>query len=67
MDLLQNVLIQCPCCWEPITVSVDTSQLETGPQEYVEDCQVCCNPLVLCAWLDENRLARVRAAPEQEW
>ena len=31
----------CPYCWESITVLVDTSVPE---QEYVEDCEVCCNP-----------------------
>ncbi len=34
--------IACPYCGEIITMFVDTSVL---PQEYVEDCQVCCRPI----------------------
>ncbi len=33
---------QCPYCWETISVLVDTSVRQ---QTYVEDCQVCCNPM----------------------
>ena len=32
----------CPYCWESVTVLVDTS---VPDQEYVEDCEVCCNPI----------------------
>ena len=40
---LVPVTVQCPHCWEPIEVLIDTSVAE---QEYVEDCQVCCQPLL---------------------
>ncbi len=33
---------QCPYCWETISVLVDTSVIH---QLYVEDCEVCCNPI----------------------
>jgi len=33
---------QCPYCWETISMLLDTSQTE---QEYIEDCEVCCNPI----------------------
>ena len=36
--------IGCPCCGETISVLVDDSVPE---QSYVEDCQVCCRPIVL--------------------
>ena len=32
----------CPYCGEPIELLIDTSITE---QEYVEDCEVCCNPI----------------------
>lgn len=35
---------QCPYCWEEIYFEVDTTINE---QEYVEDCQVCCNPILV--------------------
>jgi len=34
----------CPACGEPIRLIVDTS---AGDQEYTEDCEVCCRPLVV--------------------
>jgi hypothetical protein len=32
----------CPYCGEPVTVAIDAGGGST--QQYVEDCQVCCNP-----------------------
>jgi transcription elongation factor Elf1 len=33
---------QCPHCWEQVSVLVDVSQ---SFQTYIEDCEVCCNPI----------------------
>ncbi|HEX6591628.1 MAG TPA: CPXCG motif-containing cysteine-rich protein [Moraxellaceae bacterium] len=44
MDVLENVTLQCPYCWEGIEVLVDRSE---GDQEWIEDCSVCCRPIVL--------------------
>ncbi|MDX1331754.1 MAG: CPXCG motif-containing cysteine-rich protein [Robiginitalea sp.] len=33
---------QCPYCWESISILIDTS---IPSQDYVEDCEVCCNPM----------------------
>ena len=32
----------CPYCWEEISFILDISVSE---QVYVEDCEVCCNPI----------------------
>ncbi len=34
----------CPYCWESITMLLD---LTAADQSYVEDCEVCCNPISL--------------------
>lgn len=34
--------ITCPYCGETITTRLD---LSAGSQSYVEDCQVCCQPI----------------------
>ena len=34
--------VQCPYCGETLTVRLD---LSAGSQSYVEDCQVCCQPM----------------------
>jgi hypothetical protein len=32
----------CPYCWEQISMVLD---LSITTQTYVEDCEVCCNPI----------------------
>ncbi|WP_409479641.1 CPXCG motif-containing cysteine-rich protein [Pseudobdellovibrio sp. HCB154] len=36
---------KCPYCLEKISMLLDVS--EEGAQTYVEDCEVCCNPIQL--------------------
>lgn len=33
---------QCPYCWEEISMLLDPSIKQ---QHYVEDCEICCNPI----------------------
>ncbi|WP_394132983.1 CPXCG motif-containing cysteine-rich protein [Marinobacter nauticus] len=63
MSALESVLIQCPYCWETLDISVDPTVPE---QEYVEDCQVCCQPIVLTVQLEEGRVVSVDARSENE-
>jgi len=44
MDVMEAKLLMCPYCGESFTVLVDCSMDE---QNYIEDCQVCCQPIVL--------------------
>jgi hypothetical protein len=41
----------CPYCGEALVAELDPS---IGNQRYVEDCAVCCQPIVLTYTLDEN-------------
>jgi hypothetical protein len=36
--------ITCPYCWQSVAVCLDLSEPE---QQYVEDCSVCCHPIVI--------------------
>ncbi|WP_053970249.1 CPXCG motif-containing cysteine-rich protein [Mangrovimonas sp. ST2L15] len=36
----------CPYCWETISMLIDVS---IKNQEYIEDCEVCCNPIKVLA------------------
>ena len=40
---LQEQTITCPYCWEAITVLLDPG--DSGGS-YIEDCQVCCRPIL---------------------
>ena len=33
---------QCPYCWEEISMILDNT---VNNQIYIEDCEVCCNPI----------------------
>lgn len=44
---------QCPYCWQEISMLIDTS---IGNQTYIEDCEVCCNPIQLIAQVENNQL-----------
>ena len=49
MYFLQENVVSCPYCGESIDVLID--QQEAG-QQYIEDCQVCCQPIVFKVTLD---------------
>ena len=43
----------CPHCWQTISMILDLSVEE---QEYIEDCEVCCNPLKIYYTAEDFRL-----------
>lgn len=45
------VVVDCPYCGEGFETSADAS---AGPCRYVEDCQVCCQPIEMELKVDEN-------------
>ena len=55
--------ISCPYCGESISVLIDDS---LSQQSYVEDCQVCCRPIVLDVTVDADREVVVGARAENE-
>ncbi|MDJ0625548.1 MAG: CPXCG motif-containing cysteine-rich protein [Candidatus Caenarcaniphilales bacterium] len=38
----EEYFFQCPYCWQNVSILVDLSIEE---QNYIEDCEVCCNPI----------------------
>ena len=61
--MLPTAAIACPYCGETITVLVDAS---AGSQRYVEDCQVCCRPIVVDLEVDDEGGVRVQGVSEDE-
>jgi len=52
--------VHCPYCGETFETAVD---LSAGPFSYVEDCQVCCQPIELAGETDERgSLVRLTAS-----
>lgn len=48
--MLDTVEVGCPYCGESLELLVDAS---AGDQQYTEDCQVCCQPMVVQVRFDE--------------
>lgn len=62
--LLEDVEICCPYCGETYISSVDGS---AGNQEYIEDCYVCCRPIMINVEFDpEGKLVNFYARQENE-
>ena len=60
---MDTQVIRCPSCGEPIEVAVDWSVRQ---QEYVEDCQVCCRPIVLTVGIDDDGETHIEARAESD-
>jgi hypothetical protein len=63
MPELSEQSISCPYCGEAISVLIDDSLPE---QSYVEDCQVCCRPILLEVSVDTEGDVSVDARSENE-
>ena len=63
MQPLQPETINCPYCGEQIDVLVDCS---AGSQEYVEDCSVCCRPIVVRLTVEDGELVGLEGRAENE-
>ncbi len=48
---------QCPYCWEEISMLLDPSQNQT----YIEDCEVCCNPIKVSVEFENGELISFQA------
>jgi transcription elongation factor Elf1 len=49
---------QCPYCWEQISMLIDTSQSQ---QTYIEDCEICCNPIQLSVAIENQEIISFQA------
>ena len=60
---LPSVLLSCPYCGERIELLVDGS---AGRQDYVEDCSVCCRPIVVSVVTQGGEITQIRGRTEDE-
>jgi len=59
---LEELAIQCPYCWQTIQVLIDCS---VEAQEYIEDCQVCCRPIVFDVLVDDDGYPTVNLGSDE--
>ena len=61
MTALDSHSISCPYCGEGIDVLIDYS---VEQQRYVEDCSVCCQPIILTINIDAQQQVSIDAERE---
>jgi hypothetical protein len=52
-----DALVTCPYCGAPVEMTLDPGSGDD--QEYVEDCEVCCQPWRVSVTYDRSGQARV--------
>ena len=63
MESLSQENVSCPYCGESIEVLIDPQEAE---QQYIEDCQVCCKPIVFSISTSVNGDLSVSVHDENE-
>ena len=61
MSEVIETFIHCPYCGESISVMIDDSVTD---QQYTEDCQVCCRPMLMDVSVDLDGSVSVQARSE---
>ena len=56
--------VHCPYCGEPVEIALDPGS--GTHQNYVEDCQVCCQPWRVSVFYSEDGHADVSVSAEDE-
>lgn len=59
---MSEAFFACPYCGEQISMNLE--ELD-GAQSYIEDCQVCCQPIQVSYQVRRGELANVRATRAQ--
>lgn len=60
MNLLQGHDATCPHCGETVGLTLDLSVSE---QAYIEDCPVCCKPMMVSYTSADGELGELRVDP----
>ena len=59
--MIQFETITCPYCWEAIEITLD---LSVDEQQQIEDCSVCCRPILVRYRAEDGALAALEIAAE---
>ena len=58
MDEIEK-FFKCPYCLEKISMLLDVTVED--PQSYVEDCEVCCNPIQISYNAENSKVKNFQA------
>jgi hypothetical protein len=62
MDFENETFFNCPYCGEQISMLLEELY---GAQSYIEDCQVCCNPIQISYTVEDGQITNVEATRAQ--
>lgn len=60
---MEERFFTCPHCWAEVSILVDISV--NGRHQFIEDCEVCCNPLDFQVEVAAHRVTSLSAEPAQ--
>ncbi|CAM2008526.1 CPXCG motif-containing cysteine-rich protein [Acanthopleuribacter pedis] len=55
---MEETFFTCPTCWQRISMLLDTS---VAHQRYIEDCEVCCNPIEIAYQVEHGEIVSFQA------
>lgn len=59
---MEEFFFECPWCFQNISMLIDTSIVH---QEYIEDCEVCCNPIELEIDVSGGKVVNIEVSKPQ--
>jgi hypothetical protein len=59
----EEYFFECPYCWQRISMLLD---LSVSDQSFVEDCEVCCNPINVSYAVEDDAVTEFDATKAQE-
>lgn len=57
---MEEYFYLCPYCFSEVSILVD---LSVARQQYVEDCERCCNPIEFTIHCAQGEIAEVQVEP----
>ncbi|MBI2520934.1 MAG: CPXCG motif-containing cysteine-rich protein [Bdellovibrio sp.] len=54
----EEYFFNCPYCFSPISIVIET---HLDHQEYIEDCEVCCKPIQISYTTEEGEIVEFEA------
>lgn len=57
---MEEQFFQCPYCWQHISILLDPS---VDDQTFIEDCEVCCQPIEVNVGFDQQDMVYFDARP----
>ncbi len=58
--MIDEYFFTCPYCWQQISMLLD---LSVRRDSYVEDCEICCNPITISYQAEQGNVVMFDAQP----